>query len=347
MNIFRRKSNVLVLGCDGMLGYDVYEFLEKESHKKNSVLNKVIGLTGQQCRQYGFFNSCGLHLYLSKSIKIDYIINCIAYTDTSDIENTVSGGDKSYKVNALFPKTLADYCSWHKIKLIHISTDYVFSELFGEESPFFSLSLPCPKNTYGNHKLLGEMFIKDALDEHMYAILRTSSLYGMHRNKSFIHKVLKNYYKIAIENQRRSQQDYKVMTMVDNAYSVPTSTNIVKRSILELIKVNNFGTFNICCLSNGKGVTPYDFAVKVIKEIGYHYNERDTDKNHPYDDLFNIENPYIRGVSQESDDYHPRFSTMATDIDPDNKSYECDWKKELECFISENKDKLIDYMVNN
>jgi len=58
------------------------------------------------------------------------------------------------RVNALFPHLLADICSSLQIRLIHISTDCVFS---GAKGSYTESDLPDPVDLYGRTKLLGEL----------------------------------------------------------------------------------------------------------------------------------------------------------------------------------------------
>lgn len=352
MNPFRRKYNVLVLGSDGMLGYDVFNFLEDHSHKKNTILNKVVGLTGKQCRDIKIHDYRSLRDWLDTSIRFDYVVNCIAYTDTNAIETTDVGRELSYHANVEIPKTLAEVCKNTDMRLIHISTDYVYSEWSGERM-FNNWSKTCPKNTYGCHKLLGEMFIRNTMDRTKYSILRTSSLYGMHGNKSFVHKILKKYYAIAKHNalptksKKRSDSHNLNLEMVWDSYSVPTSTNILKHSIFQIIRTGNFGTFcacggltRICGTGNNRGVTPLEFADAIITTFGELYRyERD-------EDLFNLKEPYLKGVNMTADDFHPRYSVMNTDIDWECPFYSYHWRDELDKFLRENKIELLDFVEN-
>ena len=121
-----------------------------------------------------------------------------------------------------------------KTKLIHISTDYVFSELSNNADAinglFYIHSTVFPKNVYGMHKLLGEQFIKEvfANKEKQYAILRTSWLYGAHNNKSFIHKFINNLVKTIKDGKTEIE-------VTENEVSIPTSTVCVVDYIVNVL----------------------------------------------------------------------------------------------------------------
>lgn len=178
--------------------------------------------------------SSSLKSYFAKSPCFDFCINCIAYTNTAAAENDAEGQRMSYRLNALAPKYIARACAESGTKLVHVSTDYVFSqhsmhrEMIGG-STFGTYDEPFPCNMYGLHKLLGEEFIRDEMHGNDYAILRTSWLYGAHNSKSFVHKFIRNVVKVLKEGKHEVE-------MTSNEVSVPTSTSVVMQCIDELVR---------------------------------------------------------------------------------------------------------------
>ena len=131
MNLFsRKKKNVIVLGTDGMLGHDVVELLMDEQQKAQSCIGIVTPLTSKDIDIIEPF-ALSEHVCrnrINPPVKYDYVINCAAMTDTKKIETDITYRNKAYDVNALSLKHIANICAINKIKLIHISTDYVFSQ---------------------------------------------------------------------------------------------------------------------------------------------------------------------------------------------------------------------------
>ena len=267
MSILNNKLDILVLGTDGMLGHDVYEFLTKLSCYKKSIINNVIGFDREKLDYYDILDNYSyFDSFIYHNKRFDYIINCVAMTDTYAAENTKEGKELSYKLNALFPLRLAKICKHVKTKLIHISTDYIFSEKSPEYSTlsesvgFFMDDTPAPVNNYGTHKLIGEQFIKETLKEKDYTILRTSWLYGQHNQKSFVHKFLKNAFD-CMDNDKNIE-------VTENEYSVPTSTDVVCEYIYQVILNNLYGVIHAVCASNNGSISRYNFA----KSIAEQYN---------------------------------------------------------------------------
>ena len=67
---------------------------------------------------------------------------------------------KSIHVNSLFPHLLSDYCSEIGTRLIHISTDCVYS---GNKGNYSENDIPDPLDFYGRSKLLGELSNNNAI----------------------------------------------------------------------------------------------------------------------------------------------------------------------------------------
>ena len=270
MSIFgKRKLNILVLGADGMLGYDVYEHFKMLSMMKDSNVSVATGITLADGLDFTVRHELGA--WMSDKIHYDVCINCIAYTDTWKAEHDAEGKLMSYKLNALAPKYIAESCNFHKTKLIHISTDYVFSQysysfINQKASPNDKV---WPINNYGMHKLLGEKGIAESFKSNKdYAILRTSWLYGNHNNKSFVHKFMKNVGKACKEaSERKDKYREIVVNMTSDEYSIPTSTICVIDCINDVIKHNEYGIMHAVPFSTISEAPPsrLDFAKEILE----------------------------------------------------------------------------------
>ena len=320
MNLFKKKLNVLVLGSDGMLGYDVYNELLKESYSQCSKINKVIGLEKCDIEKYFMTHDyIDTFNFFSTHEHFDYVINCVAMTDTNAAENTKEGRDLSYKLNVVFPQRLAETCKCFKTKLIHISTDYVFSEnSVGYVHGFYAgLAEPFPVNIYGTHKLLGEMYIKNTMEPKTYVILRTSWLYGEHNKKSFVHKFITNAYKCMEENRN--------IEVTENEYSVPTSTQVVVDYITKVIYNSDYGINGIIHAVNQSenAVSRLDFAKTIAKIYNEIINEYKLE-------IKLIDRDKIVGVKRESK-LQPTNSYMRTQ----DKYCAFPWEADLKIFLKQ------------
>ena len=111
----------------------------------------------------------------------DYCVNCAAYTavDKAEIEK-----EEAYNVNVKGVENLAFACKKNNVKLIHISTDFVFDGK--SKTPYIEESLANPISVYGRTKL-EEKKVIDIMEN--YIIIRTSWLYSIY-NENFMNKML-------------------------------------------------------------------------------------------------------------------------------------------------------------
>ena len=256
-----KKYNILVIGCRGQLGQCLEKFLKHESALRESCVGVVIGYDFPEI-DVSSIESLEAKIHGTNkalSIKFDYVINCSAITDTTKIEIDQNTRDLSYKVNVLGPKHLAQVCQKNNCKLIHISTDYVFSEKSGDipDDEF-------PVNEYGVHKLLGEKMIESIFGacSPNFMILRTSWLYG-NSLMSFPMKFLKKCINIL----QTPDSIVKSVEVVDDCFGRPTSVQYLARFILLAIKNQAYGKMD--AQSKTKPISRFEFASMIQLEIAH------------------------------------------------------------------------------
>ena len=148
---------VLVLGADGMLGHEVVRSLVKSGHNplgttrgapQGPVASALAGIpiiAGVDARQADTVVSAFAEALPAA------VINCIGVVKQRD---EAKDALQSIRVNSLFPHELAVLCRAAGARLVHISTDCVFSGLKGA---YTEDDLPDPADLYGRTKLLGEV----------------------------------------------------------------------------------------------------------------------------------------------------------------------------------------------
>ena len=147
---------ILVLGINGMLGHQVYRVFDSSEYEMAGVMRKPFS----DVQRFGVFNkekvfdNIDVSNYeefekLVKKFKPDAVINCISVLKplSTDPINTIY-------INSLFPHKLAKTCTDIEARLLHISTDGVFSGLKGNHTEEDG---PDTKDFYGLTKLLGEV----------------------------------------------------------------------------------------------------------------------------------------------------------------------------------------------
>lgn len=100
-----------------------------------------------------------------------HIVNCAAFTHVDRAEEQ---REEAFLVNALGPERIGKAARSVGAKVIHISTDYVFSG--DKKSPYLEVDPPDPKGVYGQTKWEGERRLLEMMPE--ACVIRTSWVYG-------------------------------------------------------------------------------------------------------------------------------------------------------------------------
>jgi dTDP-4-dehydrorhamnose reductase len=144
---------VVVLG-DGLLGSEIIKQTNWEyiSRKKDN-----FDLTDYNNIEK---NLIEIHYGVAVTSKYDVVVNCIANTDTYS-----SDKELIYNVNYKAVTVLSDICKKNRIKLVHISTDYVYA---GSVNNATEEDLPVPSNNwYTYYKLLADEYISLTNNDHL------------------------------------------------------------------------------------------------------------------------------------------------------------------------------------
>lgn len=149
------SPTILVLGSQGLLGRTVYRYLSgkypkkiwRTTHKASDTKNSFLFLDVSTCNS-------DFKKIIKKVKKVDYVINCIGILkEYASIENLIL-------VNSLFPHMLSRLAQEYDFRIIHISTDAVYSPSAGSVK---ETDTPSPQDAYGTSKLLGELYSSHSL----------------------------------------------------------------------------------------------------------------------------------------------------------------------------------------
>lgn len=230
-------KTVLVTGASGQLGKCLQKLAEQEEN---------IDWLFMSSSEIDITSTCDLHQCF-KSKKIDYCINCAAYTN---VERAEAEKEKAFEINAEGVKKLAKVCRENETVLIHVSTDYVFD---GTAEKSYSEKDPtAPINVYGASKLKGEEYLREIMAE--FFIFRTSWLYSQ-----FGHNFFKTILKKAGEGAE--------LNITSAQTGTPTNANHLASLILKLIKEQSTA-YGLYHFSNEGETTWYGFAREILKVSG-------------------------------------------------------------------------------
>ena len=191
-------------------------------------------------------NKQQLESYFSNN-ELDYCINCAAYTAVDLAEGH---SDLAYAVNSEGPKNLAEVCNKQQVKLLHISTDFVFDGK--KQTPYMETDIPNPLGIYGASKWQGERNIQEAMET--YFIIRTSWLYSEYGN-NFMNTMLKL-------SETRDE-----ISVVSDQIGSPTYAGDLAGVLVKIVlsSSTNYGVYHY---SNSGAISWYDFAVEIFKQSG-------------------------------------------------------------------------------
>jgi len=203
---------ILVTGKNGQLGKSIHKIVT--SNEKNSefvfVGREALDLSSQDSIINYFNNN-----------SFDIIINCAAYTAVDKAEKEV---ELANYINHLAISKIAEISNKHKVKLIHISTDYIFDGV--SEKAYLESDNPSPLNIYGKSKLAGEVAVCAAMQKNAI-IIRTSGLYSEHSN-NFVDTIL------------RKAQKFDELSVVSDQFSSPTNASDLAKVIIQIINHKKF-----------------------------------------------------------------------------------------------------------
>ena len=226
-------KKILVTGCNGQLGKAIQK--EYESEAAELILTDVADLDITDNAQV---------LQFVREHKPQVIMNCAAHTAVDLCEEQ---WDLAYRINAIGPRNLAIAATQTGAKLMHISTDYVFS---GDgDHPYTEFDPVGPNSAYGKTKLEGERFVQKFAKN--YFIIRTAWLYG--DGKNFVKTMLK------LSETRDN------VSVVKDQFGSPTSAKELAKMMHHLEPTENYGLFHGTCEGSCSWA---DFADEIFRLAG-------------------------------------------------------------------------------
>ncbi|MDL2219146.1 dTDP-4-dehydrorhamnose reductase [Ruminococcaceae bacterium OttesenSCG-928-O06] len=237
---------ILITGAAGQLGTELQRQLQNGQSALGAIPPQLLGaeVTGADLAD-GDLSVLAEARALVQRAKPDVVFNCAAFTNVDAAETQP---DDAFAANALAPRNLAVVCEETGAKLVHVSTDYVFSG--AGEVPFAESDLPRPASVYGKTKLLGEEYVRGFCRR--WFIARTSWLYGR-TGGNFVKTML------------RLVQEQPEVRVVDDQRGNPTNAEDLAHHLLRLAATEEYGLYHI----TGGGVcTWYAFACEIARLAG-------------------------------------------------------------------------------
>ncbi|MBO5801438.1 MAG: dTDP-4-dehydrorhamnose reductase [Alistipes sp.] len=177
----------------------------------------------------------------------DIVINCAAYTNVEAAEENI---EEATRINRDGVANIAKVARERGIKLIHISTDFVFGGDNERTTPYSEQEAPSPINVYGKTKAEGEAA---ALTAPGAIVLRTSWLYAPWGH---------NFVNTIIGRARQGAE----LRVVDDQRGTPTSAISLAQAIIEIIESGAWQTMEGIYHYSDLGESSwYDFAKEILR----------------------------------------------------------------------------------
>ena len=230
------KMRVLVTGVKGQLGFDVV----------NECKKRGIEAVGVDIEEMDITDAAAVAKVIPEA-KVDAVIHCAAYTAVDAAEDHV---ELCRKINAEGTQNIANVCRDLGIKMMYISTDYVFD---GQGTTPWEPD--CreyqPLNVYGQTKLEGELAVSRTLER--YFIVRIAWVFGVN-GKNFIKTML---------NVGKTHDEVRV---VNDQIGTPTYTYDLARLLVDMIVTDKYGYYH--ATNEGGYISWYDFTCEIYRQAG-------------------------------------------------------------------------------
>jgi dTDP-4-dehydrorhamnose reductase len=223
---------MLVTGAGGMLGQDVVR--AAAGHDVAGLARRELDVTDAAAVERRF-----------AELEPDVVVNCAAWTDVDGAEADPAG---AHAVNADGAGKVAVAAARRGVRLIHVSTDYVFD---GRAStPYVESDATAPLGVYGASKLAGEEAVRAAGGSH--AIVRSSWLFGI-GGPNFVATMLR----------LAGERDW--IGVVTDQVGCPTYTGDLAQALVALAGSEAQGTVHV---AGGGRCSWHDFAVEIFRQAG-------------------------------------------------------------------------------
>ena len=223
------SKKVLILGINGQLGTALSDYVSRYYSVINRESEDFIDID---------ITDRSLLKEIISTTSPDYLINCAAVTNVDLCERDK---ELAYEVNVNGVKNII-FATSNNVKIIHISTDYVFDgnkELYSETDP------PNPLSYYGKTKLESENILRGSNRNHL--IIRTSVIFGASHS---------NFYKWVLESLTNGEE----ISVVTDQTSNPTWTWSLSEAIYKSIISDLKGVYHY---AGEEILSRYDFAKKI------------------------------------------------------------------------------------
>ena len=239
------NKKILLLGSNGLLGSTLKNIIEKKNNTLTTIARKHADY------KFDLKDFRQLKKVISAN-SYDVVINCAAYINFEFCEKNKK---KIFLINALLPKYLSNLSKLYAFKLIHISSDAIYTSTTKNKINTENAKTG-HVNAYAKSKFYAEKYCKKYKKN---LIIRTN--FVDYNQKSFIHWAYKKL------------KDEKQLILYNDMFTSTLDVKYCSNIILQMIENNLSGTYN---LGSKDSISKKDFIVKLAKVLGHNCNFLET-----------------------------------------------------------------------
>ncbi len=237
------RSRWVITGCRGQLGHALGALLAARPDCELAAAGDLPELD--------IADGASLASFLKGLAAPVVVVNAAAMTHVDRCEREP---EAARRANADGPGRLAQICEARGFRLVHVSTDYVFSGV--SDRPYREDDPPAPVSEYGRSKLEGERRVLSGCASAL--VVRTSWVFG--RGRNFIAAIL------AQAEARRRQGDPTPLRVVDDQRGRPTYAADLAAAIHALVEAGARGLYHV---ANRGEATWWELARASLDEAGF------------------------------------------------------------------------------
>ena len=225
---------ILVTGVKGQLGHDVMNELEKRGHTGIGVDIEEMDITDPAACEN-----------VIEEADVEAVIHCAAYTAVDAAEDNI---ELCTRVNAYGTENIARVCEKLNLKMMYISTDYVFD---GTGTRAWEPDdKRHPLNAYGMSKYEGELAVTGHVKK--FFIVRIAWVFGVN-GKNFIKTML------------RLGKENGAVSVVNDQIGSPTYTYDLAVLLVDMVETEKYGFYH----ATNEGLCSwYEFAQEIFRQAG-------------------------------------------------------------------------------
>ncbi|TVR36899.1 MAG: dTDP-4-dehydrorhamnose reductase [Cryomorphaceae bacterium] len=238
------NASIWVTGASGQLGQCLRDVCDAGSEFRFEFTRRDDLDLADEAQVENWIQKHGIHL----------LIHTAAYTAVDRAETET---EEALHANATIPEVLARVCARLAVRMVHISTDYVFSgDRTADAAGYLESDATGPQGAYGKSKLLGEKAVLRTCPQNL--AIRTAWFYSQYG-----HNFVKTMLKLGAERES--------LRVVNDQHGCPTYAGHLAEALLQMVPMllnnpNEYG--GLYHFVNSGATTWYHFASEIMQQVG-------------------------------------------------------------------------------